>query len=124
MSTRNIENIPSWQYYAGMAKLPYPSETQDRYIVRFPEGMRDKIAETAKANGRSMNAEIVARLQSSYITDDEHKAKEDAQLDELFLARLDARLDAMLERKYGKIIRTGGIINNAMNKPDEEKPEE
>lgn len=49
-----------------MAKNPYPSDTQDRYIVRFPEGMRDRIAEVAKANNRSMNAEIVARLERSF----------------------------------------------------------
>ena len=44
---------------------PYPSETQDRFLVRFPEGMRAKIAELSKANNRSMNAEIIARLQAS-----------------------------------------------------------
>ncbi|ASP50924.1 Arc family DNA-binding protein [Sinorhizobium meliloti] len=38
------------------------TQTQDRYIVRFPDGMRDEIAAAAKANGRSMNAEIIARL--------------------------------------------------------------
>lgn len=35
-------------------------------MVRLPDGMRDKIAEAAKANNRSMNAEIVARLQDSF----------------------------------------------------------
>jgi hypothetical protein len=38
----------------------------DRFMLRLPDGMRDQIAESAKENGRSMNAEIVARLQSSY----------------------------------------------------------
>ena len=38
----------------------------DKYIIRFPEGMRDRIAEAAKANRRSMNAEIVARLDESF----------------------------------------------------------
>ena len=38
----------------------------DKYIVRFPDGMRDKIADVAKTNGRSMNAEIVHRLESSF----------------------------------------------------------
>ncbi|GJE46184.1 Arc family DNA-binding protein [Methylobacterium soli] len=33
--------------------------------IRLPDDLRDRIAELAKANGRSMNAEIVARLQSS-----------------------------------------------------------
>jgi hypothetical protein len=52
-----------------MDKKPYPSELQDRFIVRFPDGMRDRIAEAAKANNRSMNSEIIARLQASF--DDE-----------------------------------------------------
>lgn len=38
----------------------------EKYLVRFPEGMRDRIAEAAKANNRSMNAEIVARLESTF----------------------------------------------------------
>lgn len=48
-----------------MKKKPYPSETQERFIVRLPDGMRDRIAAEAKANNRSMNAEIVARLEGS-----------------------------------------------------------
>lgn len=39
---------------------------QNRFLVRMPEGMRDRIADAAKANGRSMNSEIVARLESSF----------------------------------------------------------
>lgn len=49
-----------------MERKPFPSETQERFIVRFPDGMRDRIAGEAKANNRSMNAEIVARLQASF----------------------------------------------------------
>lgn len=37
----------------------------DQFIVRFPPGMRDTIAAAAEGNGRSMNAEIVARLEFS-----------------------------------------------------------
>lgn len=40
----------------------YPSRTSDQFSVRFPDGMRDEIARSAKDNGRSMNAEIIARL--------------------------------------------------------------
>lgn len=32
-------------------------------MLRFPDGMRDRIADLAKKNGRSMNAEIVQRLE-------------------------------------------------------------
>lgn len=40
-----------------------PSRTADQFVLRLPDGMRDTIAEAAKANNRSMNAEIIARLQ-------------------------------------------------------------
>lgn len=46
-------------------RKPYPSETAPRFIVRFPEGMREQIEASAKENNRSMNAEIVARLSES-----------------------------------------------------------
>jgi plasmid stability protein len=35
---------------------------RDRIIVRLPDGMRDKIATMAAANGRSMTAEVIAAL--------------------------------------------------------------
>lgn len=37
--------------------------------MRLPDGMRDHIAAFAKKNGRSMNAEIVARLQYTFEVD-------------------------------------------------------
>lgn len=39
-------------------------QEQDKYIVRLPDGMRDQLKAAAKANGRSLNAEIVHRLSS------------------------------------------------------------
>lgn len=47
-------------------KTPFPSDAADKFVVRFPEGMRDQIAEAAKAAGRSMNAEIVHRLDTTF----------------------------------------------------------
>lgn len=41
------------------------TQAGDKYIIRFPEGMRDRIAAQAKANNRSMNAEIVDCLEAS-----------------------------------------------------------
>ncbi|MDP3627110.1 MAG: Arc family DNA-binding protein [Hydrogenophaga sp.] len=49
-----------------MSKELPPSRTAEQFVVRFPEGMRDRIAEAAKAAGRSMNAEIVQRLEQSF----------------------------------------------------------
>lgn len=37
----------------------------DKFVVRFPEGMREAVAERAKRNGRSMNSEIVQILQDT-----------------------------------------------------------
>lgn len=47
-----------------MAKR-FPSDKLDQYIVRFPDGMRDLLKSEAEKNGRSMNAEIITRLEAS-----------------------------------------------------------
>ena len=39
-----------------------PTKKQDQFIVRLPDGMRDRIKVSAENNGRSMNAEIVQAL--------------------------------------------------------------
>ncbi|MCZ8079094.1 MAG: Arc family DNA-binding protein [Rhodobacteraceae bacterium] len=41
-------------------------QPQDKYIVRMPDGLRDRIKAAADRNGRSMNAEIVSTLQDAY----------------------------------------------------------
>lgn len=43
----------------------YSSRTADKFVVRLPDGMRERITEVAKENHRSMNSEIIARLQNS-----------------------------------------------------------
>jgi len=43
-----------------------PIQPQDKYVVRFPDGLRDRIKHAAEANNRSMNAEIVATLEEKY----------------------------------------------------------
>lgn len=50
-----------------MGKIP--SRGSDQFVLRFPAGMRDKIREVAERNGRSMNAEIIARLAETMETD-------------------------------------------------------
>jgi hypothetical protein len=46
-----------------MVRKISPSELQDRIIVRLPDGMRDDLAEIAKSNNRSVNAEVVSCLE-------------------------------------------------------------
>lgn len=43
-----------------------PASQHDKFIVRLPDGMRDQIAAAAKANNRTMNAEVVARLKLTF----------------------------------------------------------
>lgn len=52
-----------------MARKPTqkrPGQGSDQFMVRLPDGMRDEIAKQAQQNGRSMNAEIIARLDFSF----------------------------------------------------------
>lgn len=41
----------------------------DKFMLRLPDGMRDQIKRVADANGRSMNAEMIIRLQASLMTE-------------------------------------------------------
>lgn len=43
----------------------YPSQMQDKFNLRFPDGMRDAVAERAKRNGRSMNSEIIQIIEDA-----------------------------------------------------------
>lgn len=49
----------------------FPSRGLDKFVLRLPEGMRDKISMAARANKRTMNAEIVQRLEASFASTDE-----------------------------------------------------
>lgn len=44
------------------------SRQSDKYLVRLPDGMRDALVAAATDAKRSMNAEVVARLASSFHT--------------------------------------------------------
>lgn len=41
------------------------SRTADKFLVRLPDGMRERIAEVAHGHHRSMSSEIIARLARS-----------------------------------------------------------
>jgi len=44
----------------------YPSETAERFQVRLPAGLRDRIKAYAEKHGRSMNTEIVRVLENEF----------------------------------------------------------
>ena len=41
-----------------------PGRGSDQFPLRFPDGMRDQLKKAAKENKRSLNAEIIARLEA------------------------------------------------------------
>ncbi|CQQ97206.1 transcriptional regulator [Yersinia enterocolitica] len=43
----------------------YPSQNQDKFTVRFPDGMRPALAKRAENNERSMNSEIIQILDNA-----------------------------------------------------------
>ena len=46
------------------------SRTADKFVLRLPNGMRAQVATLAAERHRSMNAEIINRLERSFITSD------------------------------------------------------
>lgn len=50
------------------------SRNADKFVVRLPDGMRERIAEIARLQHRSMNSEIVRRLEESMVGDDPQSA--------------------------------------------------
>jgi plasmid stability protein len=85
-------------------RKPYPSEQQDRLIIRFPDGMRDRIAALAKANGRSMNAEIISMIEASFRrterpTDEEPKSDLAHEIRELrgVIEKLQTEFEEMMD---------------------------
>lgn len=49
-----------------MARGDFPSSKQDQFVLRFPDGLRDRIKGYAERHGRSMNAEIIRVLEREY----------------------------------------------------------
>jgi len=61
-----------------------PSRKLAQYIIRFPNGMRDRLKQAAADNNRSMNAELVDRLEKSFAADERARGS-NAYLSDLIL---------------------------------------
>lgn len=74
------------------------SRSLDKVIVRLPDGMRDRLKEAASDSKRSMNAEIVDRLEQTFSLDAHFNEAGDRLL--ILDAPLAARIrDAALQNK-------------------------
>ncbi|MCO6055220.1 Arc family DNA-binding protein [Pseudomonas sp. MOB-449] len=74
-----------------MKQVIYSSRTADKFVVRLPEGMRERIAVVARNHHRSMNSEIIARLEQSML--------QEGALDEGVSMRLDSPELTLHERE-------------------------
>ena len=78
-----------------MKEKPY------KFVVRLPMSMRDRINEAAKRYRRSMNSEIVARLQESFALGSSMQVHERAGLnprvERLIRQQLDSEEVALIE---------------------------
>ncbi|MGX1587351.1 Arc family DNA-binding protein [Brevundimonas diminuta] len=79
-----------------MSKEPQRA-LKDQYMLRLPDGMRDRIRAAAEANGRSMNAEIVAALSEKF------PEPVDPELDEL-LAKVQKLRPGQIERLLQELV--------------------
>jgi Arc-like DNA binding domain len=60
--------------------VPKAKKSEDKPIqilLRFPSGLRRWLSEKAKENGRSINAEVIARLESSKADNDAFQQLQD-----------------------------------------------
>ncbi len=74
-----------------MKQAVYSSRTADKFVVRLPEGMRERIADVARNHHRSMNSEIIARLEQSLF--------QEGALDDDLSMRLDSPELSLHERE-------------------------
>lgn len=94
--------MPKGHYAGGMSQNT-PSRDLNKFIVRLPEGMRERIAAKAKENNRSMNAEIVSRLERTLLPSYTLEFKETYSYDEV--QRLYDGMNARMERMEEMIMR-------------------
>lgn len=76
-----------------MARQGYPSDKQDQFMLRLPDGMRDRIRAAAEVANRSMNAEIVATLEEKYPAPDP-LSQEQIEAYNVAIAEISALVDA------------------------------
>ncbi|AZL70071.1 MULTISPECIES: Arc family DNA-binding protein [Pseudomonas] len=84
------------------------SRIADKFVVRLPDGMREQVAEVARKNHRSMNSEIIDRLEQSLVNPQFEPAQADATNTE--------ELKSELTRAYRIIDR---LLQNAVPTQDD-----
>ncbi|EJC69376.1 Arc-like DNA binding domain protein [Rhizobium leguminosarum bv. viciae WSM1455] len=94
-----------------MARGDFPSAKQDQFVLRLPDGMRERIKESAERNGRSMNAEIVALIEAA----EDGGAAEAARFKTLLDEEREAfrRASTMVEQQMDMLLDYRDIVRRA-----------
>lgn len=53
-----------------------PSRAMDQFVLRLPDGLRDRVKRAAGASRRSMNAEIVLYIEQGLIQQPQQKGQQ------------------------------------------------
>jgi hypothetical protein len=106
-----------------MARGDFPSSKQDQFVLRFPEGLRDKVKDAAEESGRSMNAEIITRIEAydsggdvaeewKRRFEEEHQAYK--RIEALYDGTLDVAMNYrdLLGTAKGQVLQHAGIIKS------------
>jgi hypothetical protein len=93
----------------------------DKFMLRLPDGMRDKIKASAELNNRSMNAEIVQVLQNRYPDppDVEDMITRAALLSKLLVEKVESRdLGTTADHARSLVARLGLILKKLEEEED------
>lgn len=72
---------------------------KDQYMLRFPEGMRDRIKLSAEVTGRSMNAEIIQRLKWTFEDSEDNALRIVLPADTLNALMTDAAINGLSDEE-------------------------
>ena len=97
-----------------------PSRSLDKVIVRLPDGMRTRLAAEAEANRRTMNAEIVFRLQESF-TATQLDADRLAEQIRYLIDRMEALSETLPAQRVSKAQVEEDLANYQRDRQDEER---
>jgi plasmid stability protein len=93
-----------------MSSKKVASRGSEQFMVRFPDGMRERIKMAADENGRSMNAEIIHRLEQTFSVDDAIITNDLADTPKELAVQLVEEL--VKSPRFGSIIRNWGRIGD------------
>jgi Arc-like DNA binding domain len=94
-----------------------PSRKLDQLLLRFPDGLRAKLTTAARANHRTLTAEIVQRLQTSLLADEFGKLEREEEREFTKYAGKVEALDAKIKQGWDEVIKDA--VSQAQAKFDE-----